>query len=406
MASEKEILSHFLRGESQRSISRTLQISRNTVSKVVTAYQVHGLEPGDVSSLPDEALHRQLFPDEVAEPLQTLPDFAYVHRELLKDGVTLKQLWEEYMMDCCESGELYFRYSQFCKRYKDYVDTNRLTMHIQHKPGEKLMVDWAGTTIPLYNPVTGVVSKTYLFVCTLPFSMYCYAEAFMDMKEPSWIQAHIHALSFFGGSTRILVPDNLKTGIISNRKHEDPVTNKAYQELADYYEMTILPARALSPKDKAAVEGSVGQLTMHNIGRLRNSRFFSLGEINSAVGKLLDEFNKAPFHKKDGSRYSVFLSEELPFLRPLPRFPYEYAEWRKATVQMNYHVSVDYQNYSVPFRFVHKRVDVRLTTKLVEIYYNGKRIASHKRLTGRRGQYDFDCRAHAAQPPALQSVGW
>lgn len=388
MANEKEILVHFLHGESQRSISRTLQVSRNTVSKVVTAYQVQGLDPGKLPELPDDVLHQKLFPDDVAASLQTPPDYAFVHKELLKDGVTLKQLWEEYVMDCRETGKLYFRYTQFCKKYRDYVSSNRLTMHIHHKPGERLMVDWAGTTIPLYNPVTGAISKTYMFVCTLPFSMYCYAEVFPDMKEESWIQAHIHALAFFGGSTRLLVPDNLTTGIVSNRKYEDPVVNKAYQELADHYGMTILPARVLTPKDKAAVEGSVGQLTTHIIGKLRNHHFFSLYEINSAVDGLLKKFNKAPFQKKDGSRYSVFLTEELPFLQPLPRFPYEYAEWRKATVQLNYHITVDHQNYSVPFRYVHKRVDVRLTSKVVEIYYEGTRIASHRRLTGRWGQYD------------------
>lgn len=284
MASEKEILLHFLRGESQRSISRTLQVSRNTVSKVVTAFQQHGPDPGKLPELPDDALHRQLFPNDVVKPLQTIPNYDYVHKELLKDGVTLKQLWEEYMMDCRESGELYFRYTQFCKRYRDYVASNRLTMHIHHKPGEKLMVDWAGTTIPMCNPVTGAVSKTYMFVCTLPFSMYCYAEVFPDMKEASWIQAHIHALSFLGGSTRFLVPDNLKTGIVSNKKYEDPTVNRTYQELADHYGMTVLPARVLTPKDKAAVEGSVGQLTTHIIGRLRNRKFFNLCEINSAVG--------------------------------------------------------------------------------------------------------------------------
>lgn len=167
------------------------------------------------------------------------------------------------------------------------------------------------------------------------------------MKEASWIAAHVHMMEYYGGSARILVSDNLKTGIISNRKHEDPIANKVYQELADYYSMALLPTRVLAPKDKAAVEGSVGQLTTHIIGKLRNSQFFNISEVNAAVWKLLKDFNAAPFQKKEGSRYSVFLAEELPFLQALPRFPYEYAEWRKSTVQMNYHITVDHQNYSV-----------------------------------------------------------
>ena len=151
--------------------------------------------------------------------------------------------------------------------------------------------------------------------------------------------------------------------------------------------MALLPARVLAPKDKAAVEGSVGQVTTHIIARLRNRHFFSLQEMNLAIGEELDRFNKAPFQKKDGSRSLVFQEEELPFLQALPKFPYEYAQWRKATVQLNYHIALDYQNYSVPYEFVRKQVDVRLTSNMVEIYYEGRRIASHKRILGCRGQY-------------------
>lgn len=297
MATEKEILLCFLNGDSQRRIASSLKVSRNTVSRIVSAYMAQKLEASDVSGLTGEALHERLFPTEILTPQQVPPDYEYVHRELLKDGVTVKQLWEEYVMDCRESGSLYFRYTQFCKKYRDYVDTHRLTMHIRHKPGEKVMVDWAGKTIPFYNPVTGVVSKAYLFVSTLPFSMYCYAETFPNMKEASWIAAHVHMMEYYGGSARILVSDNLKTGIISNRKHEDPIANKVYQELADHYGMALLPTRVLAPKDKAAVEGSVGQLTTRIIGKLRNSQFFNIPEVNAAVWKLLKDFNAAPFQK-------------------------------------------------------------------------------------------------------------
>lgn len=297
MATEKEILLCFLNGDSQRRIASSLKVSRNTVSRIVAAYMAQKLEASAVSGLTSEALHERLFPTEILAPQQVIPDYEYVHRELLKDGVTVKQLWEEYVMDCRESGNLYFRYTQFCKKYRDYVDTHRLTMHIRHKPGEKVMVDWAGKTIPFYNPVTGEVSKAYLFVSTLPFSMYCYAEVFPNMKEASWIAAHVHMMEYYGGSARILVSDNLKTGIISNRKHEDPIANKVYQKLADYYSMALLPTRVLAPKDKAAVEKSVGQLTTHIIGKLRNSQFFNIPEVNAAVWKLLKDFNAAPFQK-------------------------------------------------------------------------------------------------------------
>ena len=387
MSNEKEILTRFFKGDSQRTIAAVLHVSRNTVAKVVQAYQEHPIEASDLKQLNPETLIHHLFPQMQDLPVQAQPEYEFIHKELLKSGVTLKLLWEEYVADCRQAKKSYFMYSQYCKRYRDFVDLHRLTMHIHHKPGERLMVDWAGTTLPLHNPVTGAVSKAYLFVATLPFSMYCYAEACRDMKEASWIQAHIHLLEFLGGSARLLVSDNLKTGILTHRKHEDPIANRAYQELANHYGMALLPARILAPKDKAAVEGSVGQVTTHIIAKLRNRQFFNLQEMNLAISEELDQFNDASFQKKDGSRSLVFQEEELPFLQALPKFPYEYAQWRKATVQLNYHITLDYQNYSVPYEFVRKRVDVRLTANMVEIYYEGRRIASHKRILGRRGQY-------------------
>lgn len=176
-------------------------------------------------------------------------------------------------MDTCHgSGQPPYMYSQYCKLYQDYVDSNKLTMHIQHKPGDKLMVDWDRKTLPLYDRVTGKNCKVYLFVATLPFSMYCYEQACLTMKEEDWINAHVAMYEYFGGVTRILTPDNLKTGILSNKKYEDPVANRAYQELADHYQTALLPARVWAPRDKAAVEGTVGNLTSHIIARLRNRK--------------------------------------------------------------------------------------------------------------------------------------
>ncbi|WKY46155.1 hypothetical protein Q5O14_08725 [Eubacteriaceae bacterium ES2] len=160
------------------------------------------------------------------------------------------------------------------------------------------MVDWAGSTMPLYDQVTGASCKVYLFVATLPFSMYCFARACLTMKEEDWINAHVSMYDYFGASTRLLIPDNLKVGVLSHKKHEDPVINRAYQELADHYHTALLPARILSPKDKAAVEGSVGLLTSHVIGRLRNRQFFKLEEMNQAIDKELKEFNHADFQKR------------------------------------------------------------------------------------------------------------
>lgn len=387
MSKEREILQRFHAGTSQRNIALGLHVSRNTVAKVVAAYKSGKLSWDAVSAVDDDELHRRLYPDEAPSASAQMPDYDHVHKELLKPGVTLKLLWDEYAATCRGAGQLCIQYSQFCKLYRDHADRHRLTMHVRHKPGDKMMVDWAGKPLQLFHPETGAASKAYLFVGTLPFSMYCFAEAFPDMKEESWINANIHMVQFFGGTARLLIPDNLKTGIISNRKHEDPVVNRAYLEFADHYHTAILPARVLAPKDKAAVEGNVGNVTSHIIAKLRNENFFSLVEMNNAVRELLERFNAAPFQKREGSRLSVFREEEAPFLQPLPVLPYEYARWKQATVQLNYHVSIDNQNYSCPYAYVRKRVDVRATRSLVEIFSQGKRIASHPRLHGRMGQY-------------------
>ena len=387
MSKEKQILQMLQDGYSQRRIASTLRISRNTVAKVVNAASDHQLPKGALDSMEEAEIHHALFPEEALIPTLVTPDFPYIHKELLKSGVTLKLLWQEYVDTCRDASRPPYGYSQYCKLYQDYVAQNKLTMHIQHKPGDKLMVDWAGTTLPLYDKVTGGICKVYLFVATLPFSMYCYAQACRTMKEEDWINAHIAMYEFFGGVTRILTPDNLKVGILSNRKYEDPVINRSYQELSEHYHTALLPARVLAPRDKAAVEGSVGNLTSYIIARLRNRKFFDLHTMNAAIRKELDRFNDAPFQKKDGCRRSVFQEEEFPFLQPLPRYPYEFTQWKSATVQLNYHIAIDFQNYSVPYEYVRKKVDVRYTKSSIEVYYKGNRVCSHKRLYGRRGQY-------------------
>jgi transposase len=387
MSKEKLILQLRTKGYSQRRIADTLKVSRNTVAKVFKALEEHPVSEDFLNILNDQELHQQLFPEESQVPVLVTPDYDYVHKELLKSGVTLKLLWEEYVDSCRRSGKPPYMYSQFCKLYQEYVNQHRLTMHIRHKPGDKLMVDWVGTSLPLYDKLTGKSCKVYLFVATLPFSMYCFAKACLTMKEEDWINVHINMYEYFGASTRLLIPDNLKTGILSNNKYEDPIANRAYQELADHYQTALLPARVATPKDKAAVEGTAGQVTTHIIAKLRNRQFFDINEMNAAIRKELDRFNHNEFQKREGSRYSVFIEEELPFMQPLPQYPYEFAQWKTATVQLNYHIAVDCQNYSIPYEYVQKKVDVRYTKNMIEVFYKGSRICSHKRLYGRRGQY-------------------
>lgn len=315
------------------------------------------------------------------------PDFDYVHKELLKPGTTIKLLWEEYADACRSINVPFYQYSYFCERYRNHVKKHNLTMHINHKPGDKMMVDWNGTRMSVYDRYTGKEIPAYLFEATLPFSMYSYVRACPDMKIANWIDCHIHAFQYFGGVTRILVPDNLKTGVISHKKYEDPVLNKSYQEMSDHYDTVIIPARVRRPRDKAAVEGAVGNCTVSIVGKLRNRKFFSFEELNEAIRKELDTFNAQPFQKKEGSRRSVYMDEELPFMQPLPEHPFELSEWRRAKVPLNYHISVEKMNYSVPYEYVGNYVDVKLTKSSVTVYYKMNQICVHDRLYGRVNQY-------------------
>ena len=387
MSKERQILQLYAENHSQRSIANILGVSRNTVASVIAGLKRTGKMVPELCALDDGKLAETLFPEKAYEPVQVLPDFEKIHKELLRNGVTLRLLWEEYSDACREARKPAYKYSHFCQLYSNYVDQNRLTLHIKHKPGDRLMVDWAGTKLHIYDSDTDACQSCYLFVATLPFSMYCYAEAFLSMKQEDWIAAHVHTYAFFGGSTRILVSDNLKTGVIKHSRNEDPVFNRSYEELAEHYRTALLPARVMAPKDKAAVEGSVGQLTSRIIAKLRDRKFFSLDALNKAVWQELEVFNERPFQKREGSRCSVFTEEELPYLLPLPAFPYELALWKVATVQLNYHVAVDNQYYSVPYAYVRKKVNVRLSKNLVEIFYENKRICSHRRLYGQKGQY-------------------
>jgi transposase len=276
-------------------------------------------------------------------------------------------------------------YTQFCYYYQQFAVRNKATLHVEHKPAERLEVDWAGDTAVLQNNLTGKPIPVYVFVAVLPCSGYAYAEGFLDRNQDSWITAHIHMYQFFGGVTRILVPDNLKTGV-EKADWYSPVINKVYHEMAEHYGTAVIPTGVRKPKEKANVEHTVGMLSTWITAALRNRQFLSLGELNEAMRYKLDDFNRKPFQKRPGSRESAF-AEERPFLIPLPARPFEMSTWKVATVQLNYHIAADKMYYSVPYEYIKHRVDVRLTYLMVEIFYQSTRIASHKRLYGHPGQY-------------------
>jgi transposase len=319
--------------------------------------QEAGLSWESVRELSDYRISQLLFGERSDQPeIRKQPDFERIHRELAKSGVTLSLLWHEYCGECRVSGDIPFMYTQFCKLYRDYAVVSKATMHIEHKPGEKLEVDWAGQALAVIDSITGTEAKAYLFVATLPCSGYTYVEAFMNQKLENWISAHINAWNFFGGVTRILVPDNLKTGVQDTSKNTVTL-NRTYQEMAEHYATCVIPARVRKPKDKPSVEKAVGIASTWIIAALRNQQFFSVSELNIAVREKLAEFNEKPFQKKAGNRRIAFL-EEKGFLLPLPRNRYELSSWKVAIVQHNYCVAVDKMYYSVPFEYIKREVEV------------------------------------------------
>lgn len=376
------------KGYSQRQIAKSLRISRETLRKIFSACDAKQISWSSVQNLNEQDIQNLLFEIEPSLNLGIKqPDLDHVHKELLKPGTTLKLLWDEYVTDCRSSKVPFYKYSFFCEKYRDHVMKNNLTMHISHKPGKEMMVDWNGTTMLVWDRYTGEAMTAYLFEACLPFSMFCYVQACPSMKMQDWIDCHINAYAYFDGVSKILIPDNLKTGVESNKKYEDPVLNKTYQEMADHYGTTIMPARPRRPRDKAAAEASVYNATIAIVGKLRNRKFFSFEELNGAIREELDKLNEESFQKREGSRKTVYLEEELPFMQKLPSTPFELSEWKKAKVQLNYHISVEKMNYSIPYEYVGKYVDVKLTKSSVVVFYKMNQICSHKRLYGRVNQY-------------------
>ena len=385
MTNYREILRLSSLGINNRQIAEGMGIARQTVVTALQRAAAQGLDWPAAEPLSDRELTACLFPQGDGKPNYKMPDYETVHRELAKPGVTQQLLWFEYCDRCRAAGEIPYQLTQFKTYYREYVVKNKATMHINRKPGELMEVDWAGQAAFIVDADTGEAIEAYLFVAVLPYSGYAYAEAFLNREQEAWTAAHVNAFEYFGGVTRILVPDNLKTGVIKNTKTE-LVLNRTYQELAEHYGTAVIPARVYTPKDKATVEGTVGIVSTFILAAIRNQKFFALRELNEVVRERLHALNHKPFQKKDGSRVLLF-AEERASLLPLPPNAYEMASWKTAKVSFNYHIEVDDRFYSVPYEYIKRQVDVRVTRNVVEVFYEGTRICSHVRLYDRQNKY-------------------
>ena len=361
---------------SNRQIAQSCSLSHSTVKEYLLRAQQAGLSWPLPAELDETALERLLFPVTTisSSDQRKMPAMHDLYQELHKKGVTLQLLWYEYKQVNPDG----YQYSQFCQLYRQWVQKLDVCLRQEYRAGEKLFVDYAGQTIPIQDPFTGKIQTAYLFVATLGASNYTFAEASLAQDLPSWIQSHVHALEFLGGVPHILVPDNLKVGVTNPCRYE-PDLNPTYQDLAEHYGTVVIPARIGKPQDKAKVEAAVLLAERWILAALRNHTFFSLAELNQAIAEKLQDLNNRPFQKLPTTRRTLFETLDQPALKPLPDSPYEFAEWKKARVNIDYHVEVDRHYYSVPYQLVKQQVEVRLTTTTVEVLFKNRRVASHAR---------------------------
>jgi transposase len=374
----REVLRLHSLGLTQREIARSCSVGQSTVSEYLKAAEAAGLRWADIADWSQDRVEKALLPSQPAAKDRTqlpLPDFAAVHTELqTHKHLTLQLVWEEYRATHPEG----YRYSRFCELYQRWRKRQEVVMRQEHRAGEKLFVDYAGDTIAVQDPAGGPARRAQIFVAVLGASNYTFAEATWTQGLADWIGSHIRAFEFFGGVPEIVVPDNLKSGVTKPCRYE-PGVNITYEEMAQHYEVAVVPARVRKPRDKAKVETGVLVVERWIVAALRKRTFFSLGEVNQAIAELLLRLNQRGFRKREGTRQSLFESLDQPALKPLPVERYQYGDWKTARVNIDYHVEVDKHWYSVPHQLTQCEVEIRATATTVEIFHRGVRVASHAR---------------------------
>jgi transposase len=375
----KEVLRlRFGLGLHQDQIARSCSIGQATVHRYLEKAAAAKLSWPLADDLDDQRLDELLFP---ARPLRTPSqprpglDFGSLHAQLqTHKHLTLQLLWEEYR----ETHPDGYGYSRFCELYQRWNRNRDVVLRHDHKAGEKTFVDWAGDTVPIHDRETGETAPASIFVAVLGASTYTFARAALSQDLSNWIDCHVRAFEFFQGVTRLLVPDNPRTGVTRACRYE-PDLNRTYHEMAQYYSIAVLPARPYKPRDKAKVENAVGIVERWILAALRHRRFCAIAELNEAIDELLDRLNNRRFRKRDGTRASLFIEMDRPALQPLPAQPYVMAEWKTVRANIDYHVEIDRHYYSVPYQFAGQQLEARYTAATVELFQTGKRVASHPR---------------------------
>ncbi len=397
-------------GLGSREIATAIGAGKTTVYEILARAEAAGISWPLGEDVDDAQLEGLLYPLQSVELAERRPepDWREVHRELKrKRHVTLRLLWLEWR----ETHPDGWGYTQYCLHYREWLAGQDVVMRLSYAAGERMFVDFSGDTMELVDPQTGEITKAEIFVAVLGCSGLLYVEATRGQDLASWTTAHEHAYAFYGGVAEVTVPDNLRAGV-SKACFYDPVVNPSYAELAEHFGTVVLPTRVARPRDKAAVEAGVLVCERWVLAPLRNRRFFSLAELNEAIASKLDEVNSRPFRGEPASRRELYEELERAALRPLPATAYEFAEWRKVTANIDYHVEgPERRLYSVPYRLVRQRLELRATATTIEIFQSRRRVASHAREYGRR-RYITDPehmpashRAHAEWTPS-RLVAW
>lgn len=370
-------------GKSQSEIATHLGIGKTTVREYLHRLNKSGLQSwSDIEALDEVDLERRLgfSAAPFARKEDAMPDWSYIHREMSRKHVTLALLWTEYR----EQNPDGYGHTQFSEHYNRWRGKLSVVMRQSHKAGEKTFIDYSGDGLWLTDPKTGERREAELFVAALGASSLVYAEATQTQSSPDWVSSHVRMSEYFGGVSEIWVPDNLKSGVNKADRYE-PLLNETYRECASHYGACVIPARAGRAQDKAKVEVSVQVAQRWILARLRGRVFTSIQEMNEAIWECLEILNNRKMRHVNKSRRELFEELEKAALKPLPAGRYEFAEWKKATVNIDYHITFDHHRYSVPYQLVHESCDVRATATVIEIFRRGKRVASHRRSYKRGG---------------------
>lgn len=374
----KEVLRQYWHlGHNKSQIARATHIPRSTVNDYIIRAAARNLKWPLPEALTEELLHQQLFYNQRSDQIITEPNWSDIHKELKRKGVTRQLLWQEYKKKDPNGRQ----YSWFADKYRDWAKTHKLWMHQPHKAGEEVYVDFSGLTVAIWDvKLSEVLFNAEVFVGVLGASDLIYCCACIDQKLSSWIEVHCTMFEFYGGVSDLIIPDNLRSGVTQSHRYE-PTINRTYEEMAVHYNCAIMPARSIRPKDKSKAEKSVQTIQRKILAPVRDKQFTSIEQLNEHIAVELEQVNQKNFQKLPYSRQSLFDELEKSVLTPLPETRYVMAHWSRETLNGGYHVCIDHHYYSIPYHYVGKKIDIRVTRNIIECFSQEQRIACHERRT-------------------------